>query len=98
MQPHSELFQSLGRTYTFTYTWSVSQITFYLDEATEAQVRKAAEEAGVSLSRWVAEVLREKLADEWPQSVVDLAGAWKDFPTREEIDTELGSDLPRESL
>jgi hypothetical protein len=76
----------------------VSQLNLYLDETTEARVREAAEEAGVSMSRWVADVLREKLADEWPQSIVGLAGAWSDFPTREEIDATSGDDLPRESI
>ena len=76
----------------------MSQITLYLDENTESRMREAAKEAGVSLSRWVALLIQEKLTDEWPDSVADLAGAWSDFPTREEIEESAGEDLPRESL
>lgn len=76
----------------------MSQLTLYLDTETEAKMRQAAREAGVSLSRWVAGLIREKTSDEWPESVARLAGAWKDFPEREEIHAEIGQDLPREGL
>lgn len=76
----------------------MSQLTLYLDPETEARMRQAAREAGVSLSRWVAGLIREKTSDEWPESIVRLAGAWKDFPQREEIHAALGADLPREGL
>jgi hypothetical protein len=76
----------------------MSQITLYLDETTESRVRQAAKAAGVSLSRWVSVVIREKLADEWPESVIHLAGAWRDFPAPEEIKESPGEDLPREAL
>lgn len=76
----------------------MSQLTLYLDTDTEAKMRRAAQEAGVSLSRWVATLIREKTADEWPQSIGELAGSWKDFPTREEIHEAMGKDLPREAL
>ncbi|MCP4655932.1 MAG: CopG family transcriptional regulator [bacterium] len=76
----------------------MSQLTLYLDTETEAKMRQGAREAGVSLSRWVADLIREKTADEWPESISQLAGAWPDFPTREEIHASLGEDLPREGL
>ncbi len=76
----------------------MSQLTLYLDADTETRMRQAAREAGVSLSRWVAALIREKTSAEWPQSIVRLAGSWTDFPTREEIHADLGEDLPREAL
>ncbi len=76
----------------------MSQMTLYLDADTETRLRQAAREAGVSLSRWVAALIREKTTDEWPQSIVQLAGSWADFPAREEIHAGLGEDLPREAL
>lgn len=76
----------------------MSQLTLYLDAETEAKMRQSAREAGLSLSRWVAGLIREKTSDEWPVSVTKLAGAWPDFPTREEIHALAGEDLPREGL
>lgn len=32
----------------------------------------------------------------WPSAIRDLAGAWADLPTAEEIRKSLGEDLPRE--
>jgi hypothetical protein len=69
----------------------VGQVTLYLDDETEERMRRAAAEAGLSPSRWMAELIRQRTAIrqpadlEWPESVKRLAGAWLDFPTAEEI-------------
>jgi len=59
-------------------------------------MKEAAQAAGVSQSRWLAELIRERTANEWPQSVIDLAGAWADMPTAEELRQRHGEDVPRE--
>jgi hypothetical protein len=61
-------------------------------------MKAAAKAAGVSQSRWVSDLIRQKAATEWPESVVQLAGAWSDFPTAEEIRAGSGEDVPREPL
>jgi len=76
----------------------MGQVTLYLDTTTEAKMKEAAKTAGVSQSRWVAELIREKTTTQWPESVVELAGAWGDFPTAEEIRAGLDKDAPREPL
>jgi hypothetical protein len=76
----------------------MGQVTLYLDAETEIKMKDAARAAGVSQSRWVAEVIREKTATRWPESIARLAGAWADFPTAEEIRAGLGEDVPREAL
>lgn len=76
----------------------MGKVTLYLDEQTEEQMREAAAEAGLSQSRWVAELIRRRADDEWPESIKRLAGAWADFPTAEEIRSGQGEDLPREEL
>lgn len=63
----------------------MARVTIYLDEETERRMKRAADEAGLSRSRWVAGAIREKTATEWPQSVRRLAGAWKDFPDVDEL-------------
>lgn len=61
-------------------------------------MRAAAKSKGLSQSKWIAQLIEEKTTDEWPESVVRLAGAWKDIPTVEEIRKNFGSDVRREEL
>jgi hypothetical protein len=74
------------------------QITIYLDTDTARQMEVSARKAGLSKSRWIAEAVRGRSADEWPQSVRDLAGAWKDFPKVSEIRKAVGVGSQREPL
>jgi hypothetical protein len=76
----------------------MGQVTLYLDNETEEKMKTAAKAAGVSQSRWVADLIRHKTATEWPDSIVKLIGSWTDFPSLEEIREGLPEDLPRESL
>ena len=76
----------------------MAQVTIYLDRETERRVRRAAKSAGLPLSRWIALAVREKTACEWPQSVLDLAGKWPDFPTAEELRASQPADSQREKL
>lgn len=74
----------------------MGQVTLYLDSETEARMKEAAKVAGVSQSRWLAELIRERTANEWPPAVAALAGAWADMPTAEELRQDTGEDVPRE--
>lgn len=76
----------------------MGQITIYLDEQTEALVRAAVKAAGISKSKWVAELVRERVRNQWPDSIRSLAGAWPDMPTAEQIRRQQPADLQRESL
>ena len=76
----------------------MAQVTLYLDDETDAKMRAAAREAGVSVSQWVRQLIQEKAATEWPAAVVRLHGAWSDFPTAEEIRSASGKDFRREPL
>lgn len=62
----------------------MSQITLYLDDATQALVEQAAKAHGMSKSRWVAELIRKHAAHDWPQECLELAGRFADFPLRED--------------
>lgn len=68
------------------------QVTLYIDEETDAKARAAAESAGVSYSRWVADLIRSRTRDEWPDSVRRLAGSVPDFPLRT---TDDATDIAR---
>ena len=60
----------------------MSQITLYLDDATQALVEQASLANGVSKNRWVADIIRKYAAHEWSQDCLALAGNCADFPLR----------------
>ncbi len=74
----------------------MGQVPIYLDDEIEAKMTAAAESMHLSKSKWIANLINEKVTTEWPKSIVELAGAWKDLPTAEELRSELGSDAKRE--
>ena len=74
----------------------MGQVTIYIDDNTEKKMLNMVEKSGISKSKWIAELIREKTATTWPENVVQLAGAWKDLPTAEEI--TLGFSIPRHRL
>jgi hypothetical protein len=76
----------------------MGQLTIYLDPETERKMQAVVEQSGMSKSRWIANLIREKTADAWPEKVRELAGAWRDIPTGDEIRKALGQDAERESL
>ena len=72
------------------------QLTIYLDAETVAKVRAAARSAGLSQSRWVADLIRRHASAQWPDTIRRLAGAWPDFPDAGTLRATLGKDAPRE--
>lgn len=76
----------------------MAQISLYLEDDTAEKLRSVAESSGVSVSSLVADLIRNKIAREWPENIARLAGAWKDFPTLDEIRQGEPKDAPRESL
>lgn len=74
------------------------RMTFYLEDDTVRKLRAAAESSGISVSSFIAELVRGKVAAEWPDNVSRLAGEWTDLPSGEEIRRGQPDDLPRESL
>lgn len=74
----------------------MAQITLYLDDETAARLRELASSAGVSLSQWVSDLIRQRIDARWPDSVRELIGAWDDVPLAEEIRNSEGVDAERE--
>lgn len=74
----------------------MGQVTIYLEDEIEYRMKKAAESAHLSKSKWIAKLIHEKVANEWPQSVKDIAGSWDDFPSIEYIRESSGMDVKRE--
>ena len=76
----------------------MAQVTIYLEPEVAEKARKEAKANRTSLSKWIADLIRERTDDSWPESVKKLAGAWADFPTAEELRNPLGEDIPREDI
>ncbi len=74
---------------------AMSQITLYLDDATQALVEQAAQAHGLSKSRWVAEIIRKYASHEWPRDCLELAGRFADFPLREAGPADPPADMLR---
>ena len=73
----------------------MGQVTIYLDDENEKRLKAAAKSAGMPVSRWVARLVEEKTRAVWPESVRQLAGAWRDFPDLETIRATKGKDSGR---
>ena len=76
----------------------MGQVTIYLDDESESKMRASAKAMHLSQSKWIANLIKEKVADEWPESVRELAGSWEDFPSAEEIRETMGKDSLREEF
>ncbi|MBW2248342.1 MAG: ribbon-helix-helix protein, CopG family [Deltaproteobacteria bacterium] len=76
----------------------MGQLTIYIDNDIEKKVNSMVKKSGMSKSKWVAELIRDKTANSWPDSVIQLAGAWKDIPTAEDIRKNMGRDADREKI
>ena len=76
----------------------MAQLNLYLDEDTARKLKAVAKVSGLSQSKWVAKVIRERVSDEWPPQLAALAGAWPDIPEAEDLRQGLGRDSLRETL
>ena len=77
----------------------MGQVTIYLDNELENKMRSAARAGHLSVSKWIAYLIRQRVRTEWPPDVVALAGCWEDdFPTLEEIRSTEAADLQREEM
>ena len=74
------------------------QVSLYLDDATHATMVERAKQAGLSQSRWVANLIREQ-SSEYRQAVFrSLAGCWPDAPDPAELRHVAAEDVPREEF
>jgi len=76
----------------------MANLTIYLPDEVERQVRRAANESNMSVSKCVADQVGKSLETSWPTEFLALAGAFSDFPEAEELRRGYGADVRRESL
>lgn len=76
----------------------MGRVTIYLDDETERKMVAKANVMKLSKSKWIANAIRQKMLDEWPDTVRKLPGSWDNFPSLDEIRAELSADTPSETL
>jgi len=76
----------------------MAQVTIYMDDETVDRMREAAKQDGLSMSSWLAGLVRERTRRTWPADVAALVGAWDDMPLVEELRAGQGADIPRETF
>ena len=76
----------------------MGQVTIYLESEIEKKMNNMVKKCGMSKSKWISNLIKEKTASSWPENIVKLAGAWSDLPTVEEIRESFGDDVERQPL
>jgi predicted transcriptional regulator len=76
----------------------MGQVTIYLDSETEKKMSNIVKKTGISKSKWISELIKQKITTTWPENIVKLAGAWTDLPTAEDIRKNMAEDADRESI
>ena len=74
----------------------MGQVTIYLDD--EIKMRLAAKSMHLSHSKWISSLIKKKINEEWSESAKNLAGAWRNFPTLDEVRCTQTKDTEREEL
>ena len=76
----------------------MGQVTIYLDPVIEKKIRNTVKSTNLSLSKWISNIITEKVSGQWPEEIKNMAGAWKDFPSIEDIRSLHGDNVKRENL
>jgi len=76
----------------------MGQVTIYIDEQTELNLASILQNTKKSKSKWISDLINEKVRNEFPDNVKRLAGSWKDLPNAEELRKSLSKDIEREQL
>jgi hypothetical protein len=59
------------------------QLHLYVSKEIAAEVKRRADRRGISTSRYLAEMVRREVADEWPDGFFDeVIGGWQGAPLR----------------
>ena len=76
----------------------MAQVTIYLDSETEKKMNNVIKKTGISKSKWISDLIKQKMTSTWPENIVKLAGAWTDLQTAEDIRKNMAEDADRESI
>ena len=69
------------------------QLAIYIDDGLSRKLNKAIRTSGKSRSKWVADLIKATLEDEWPEGFFELASSWEGEDTPEEIMAKIRKGL-----
>lgn len=56
----------------------MSQLHFYVPDQLEARIRARAEQSHMSVSKYLAELVKREVADDWPEGYAEaVLGKWQ---------------------
>ena len=61
------------------------QLAIYVDDELSKKLKKAIKSSGKSRSKWVADMIKAKLDNDWPGGFFKLAGSWEGGETTDQI-------------
>ena len=76
----------------------MAQVTIYMNNDLESKIKNIANSLGISISKFIANLLEQKVQNEWNTSTRQLAGSWNDFPSLEEIRDTKTQNIKREEF
>ena len=76
----------------------MAQVTIYMNNNLETQIKNIANSLNISISKFISNILEQKVYNEWNSNVKQLAGSWDDFPTLDQIRDDKITDIKREEF
>jgi len=58
----------------------MAQLHFYIPDQLAEKVKIKAEHSHLSVSKYLAKLVKKEVADEWPENYFDLFGSWEGQP------------------
>ena len=63
----------------------MAQVTIYMNNDLETKIKNISSSLNLSISKFISNVLEEKVHNEWNSNIIKLAGSWDDFVSIDEI-------------
>ena len=73
----------------------MTQLAIYIEDQLSEKLDRAVKASGKSKSKWIADIIKKELNDQWPEDFFNLAGSWKDDREPDEIIKDIREGLER---
>lgn len=67
----------------------MAQLHFYIPDSVADSVKAKAEHAHLSVSKYLAELVKREVANEWPENYFDNFGQWEGEPLQRPVQDAL---------
>ena len=76
----------------------MAQITIYIPNDLEKKIKKKSKELNISISRFITNILEQKIQNSWSSETKKLAGAWSEFEDAKILREVKAKDIKREEF